>query len=78
MQYVFILTPQSPSSAAAVTSPPVGAPTHTFTSLAASTSYQATLTCITPSGVRVNSSNNLTLNTPSARCVPAVHAMLLK
>ena len=77
MQYVFILTPQPPSKAVLVKSSAVGAPTHTFTSLAANTSYQASVTCITPSGVRVNSSDTLPLNTPSARYAPAVRGMLL-
>lgn len=69
LQYIFTLTPPSPSKP--VNSPAVGAPTYTFNSLAARTTYLASVTCITPTGVRVKSSNTLPLATPSARCAHA-------
>lgn len=67
MQYVFTLTPQPPSKAAARKSPALGAPTYTFHSLPSGTAFKAAITCTTPKGQRVQSSKDTPLATPSLK-----------
>lgn len=67
MQYEFTLTPQPPSSASVVKSPPVGAPFWTSYTLTADTTYNVTIACTTPEGQRVQGSNIQQLVTASPK-----------